>query len=514
MLANIDSNDTNKLDISEIKENDDLRRNNNIKENFIMIISKLLLYSFIIVLLVISYNSKNNKNNGKTNYRIKDNYNKNETIINDTLTTDNINSDNIKTDAIKTDTLKTDVIKKDAIKTDTLKTDNIKTDDIKIDDLKTDSNENKTKTKIRPPPKTSYTLKDYKDYYKIAKEGKILYRENLVHSENPIISVIIALYNAEKYINATLKSVQNQRMKDIEIIIVDDYSKDKSVSFVEEAKKEDPRITLTKNKKNSGILYTKSIGALLARGNYIFILDNDDIIVVDDLFDIIYKESTTNNFDIIEFSWIESNSYDLIESKVNMRPFCVHRVGLVLKQPELRRRFNRDERGYHQLPDRFVWGRLIVKDIYFKVLEALGDYGMQKYFTEHEDSITTFLLFKFAYSFKKIDKIGICHFLSSQTASASSQRYSASRIYQTCRSFVNYAELVYINTENDKKSKEEAFWVLQDWVLRTQCKTYDKTLNQTVELIKKFYKDPLVTQYQKNEIKNIFHKYLINDGNK
>ena len=327
---------------------------------------------------------------------------------------------------------------------------------------------------------------------------------------NPIISVIIALYNADKYINTTLKTVQNQRMKDIEIILVDDCSKDKSLLYAEDAKKGDPRITITKNKKNSGILYTKSIGALLARGNYIFILDNDDIVVVDDLFDVIYKESTMNNFDIIEFRWIDSRSYDLNDRSINMNPFCVHRVGLVLKQPELRRRFNRNERGYHQLPDRYVWGRLIVKDVYFKVLEALGEYGRQKYFTEHEDSITTFLLFKFASSFKKMNKIGICHFLSDQTASASNQRYTNARIYQTCQSFVNYAELVYINTENDKKSKEEAFWVLQDWVLRTRCNTYDKTLDQTVTLIKKFYADPLITQSQKNEIRGIYRKYLPN----
>ena len=72
--------------------------------------------------------------------------------------------------------------------------------------------------------------------------------------------------------------------------------------------------------------------------------------------------------------------------------------------------------------------------------------------------------------------------------------------------------MVYIHTENDKKSKEEAFWVLQDWVLKTKCITYDKTLNLTVELIKKFYKNPFITHYQKNEINYIYHKYLINDG--
>ena len=513
MSNDVNLNKQEQIYIFNDRNNNESQNVNNIQGNSFKIIFKLLVYSFLITIIVISYFYKNPDTN-KRKDTIKDNIKNNtDTINTDTIKTDTTKTDTIKTDTIKTDTIKTDSIKTDSIKTDTIKTDIIKTDSIKTDTIKTDTNKTdviKTDIEInpKPPPKTSYTLQDYQEYYKIAKEGKILYKENLVKSENPIISVIIALYNDEKYINATLKSVQNQRMKDIEIIIVDDCSNDKSLLYAEEARKNDPRITVTRNKKNMAILYTKSIGCLLAKGNYIFILDDDDIVVVDDLFDVIYKEATDNNFDIIEFRWMNSKSYDMNSKSVNMNPFCVHKVGLVLKQPQLRRRFNRNERGYHQLPDRYVWGRLIVKDVYFKILEALGDYGMQKYFTEHEDSITTFLLFKHASSFKKIDKMGICHFINSQTASASNQRYTATRYYQTCQSFVNYAELVYINTENDTKSKEEAFWVLQDWVLKTPCKTYDKTLNQTVKLIKKFYNDPLINQSQKKEIKNIYSKYL------
>lgn len=354
------------------------------------------------------------------------------------------------------------------------------------------------------PRKSSFSLKDYQDYYKIAKEGKILYKENLVKSKWPFISVIIALYNAEKYINGTLKTVQNQRMKNIEIIIIDDCSTDKSLLYVEEAQKIDPRIVIMKNKKNMAIFYTKSIGVLMAKGDYIFSLDDDDILVVDDLFEIIYEEATSRNFDIIEYKWIDAKNYDLNERAVSMNPFCVHRVGLELVQPNLRRRFNRDERGNHQLPDRYIWGRLIVRDVYLRVVEAIGEKDLQKRFTEHDDTITTFMLFKYASSFKKIGKVGLCHFWNAQTASAESQRWSSQRILRTCLSFVNYAEIMYKHTENDYKSKEEAFWAFKDWVLRTKCNSYEKTLNQAVNLAKQFYKDPLITQGQKSEIKRVF----------
>ena len=200
-------------DIFVIRTNNELQEKLNINENIFMIIFKLSLYSFIIVIIVISYN-----NNNKINYIIKYYITKNESI-----------KDNIKNN-------------------DAIKADKIEKYSIKPNNIEADSKKNISKIEIRSPPKTSYTLEDYKEYYKMAKEGKILYPENLVYSETPIISVIIPLYNAEKYINATLKSVQNQRMKDIEIILVDDCSKDKSLSYVEEAKKEDPRITITRNK--------------------------------------------------------------------------------------------------------------------------------------------------------------------------------------------------------------------------------------------------------------------------
>ena len=359
------------------------------------------------------------------------------------------------------------------------------------------------------PRKISFTFKDYQEYYNLSREGKILYKENLITSKWPFISVIIPLYNAEKYINATLKSVQNQRMKDIEIIIIDDCSKDKSLLYVEEAKKIDPRIIIIKNKKNMSILYSKSIGVLIAKGDYIFPLDDDDILLVDDLFEIIYEATNKSTFDIIEYTWIESKDYNLIEKSVSMKPFCVHKVGLELKQPTLRRRFDRDERGNHQLPDRFLWGRLIIRSAYIKAIEALGVIDLQKRLTAHDDTLTTFLLFKYASSFKKIDKVGLCHFYFSQTAGAESMRYTKERKYDTCLSFINYAEILYKNTENEYNAKEEAFREFKDWILSTECYSYNKTLNQTLKLAKQMLNDTFITDSHKRNIKNVFRKYLL-----
>ena len=147
-------------------------------------------------------------------------------------------------------------------------------------------------------------------------------------------------------------------MKDIEIILIDDFSTDNSIKYVEETQKKDPRILIFKNKKNMGVLYSKSLGVLKARGKYIFPLDDDDMIIIDDLFDYIYEEIDKGKYDIVEFSWIESFKFDLFNKSISSKPFCAHTLDKVIYQPELRKRFNRKEHDILYFPDRNLWGRI------------------------------------------------------------------------------------------------------------------------------------------------------------
>ena len=95
------------------------------------------------------------------------------------------------------------------------------------------------------------------------------------------------MYNRDEFINSTIKSAQNQIMKDIEIIIVDDFSIDNSIKYVQEAQKSDGRIILIKNKKK-GTLFCKSIGVLYSKAKYIQPLDSDDMICIHNFTNILY----------------------------------------------------------------------------------------------------------------------------------------------------------------------------------------------------------------------------------
>ena len=129
---------------------------------------------------------------------------------------------------------------------------------------------------------------------------------------NPTISVIIPVYNSEKTIYSSINSIQNQNFSDFEIILINDFSKDNSSNIIESLKEKDKRIKLVNNKKNMGSLYSRSIGVIISKGEYIFSLDNDDLFFNDNIFDYTLKIALDYNFDIVEFRAVKIEKYENI----------------------------------------------------------------------------------------------------------------------------------------------------------------------------------------------------------
>lgn len=92
-----------------------------------------------------------------------------------------------------------------------------------------------------------------------------------------LISVIIAVYNNEKYVDSCLKSIASQTYGNIEIIVVDDGSTDNSFSICKEWESRDSRIKLV-SQENGGVARARNRGLDIATGEYIFFVDSDDCI--------------------------------------------------------------------------------------------------------------------------------------------------------------------------------------------------------------------------------------------
>lgn len=96
-------------------------------------------------------------------------------------------------------------------------------------------------------------------------------------SSLPLISVLIPVYNVEAFVKEAVLSICNQTYKNIEIIVVDDCSTDRTYTVVAELVKIDPRIKLFKNEQNSKIVKTLNYALTKAKGEFIARMDGDDI---------------------------------------------------------------------------------------------------------------------------------------------------------------------------------------------------------------------------------------------
>ena len=99
----------------------------------------------------------------------------------------------------------------------------------------------------------------------------------------PKVSVLVAVYNAEKYLRACLDSLLNQSLQDIEIVCVDDASTDNSLTLLNEYAARDGRLKVATLAKNSGISHTRNVALGMSTGEYVCMVDSDDWLSADAL---------------------------------------------------------------------------------------------------------------------------------------------------------------------------------------------------------------------------------------
>ena len=126
----------------------------------------------------------------------------------------------------------------------------------------------------------------------------------------PIVSVILPVYNEEKYIGSAVDSILSQSLKNIELIIIDDGSTDKTLSILQTYKK-DSRVRIV-SQENSGLATALNNGIAISQGKYIARQDADDLSVQDRL------EKQVNYMDLHPDIGILGSNYHTIDENDNI----------------------------------------------------------------------------------------------------------------------------------------------------------------------------------------------------
>ena len=116
------------------------------------------------------------------------------------------------------------------------------------------------------------------------------------------ISVIMPLYNAERYLEESLKSVLSQSLSDFELICINDGSTDNTLNILRTFQKEDNRIVVLENAQRQGAAYSRNKGIEAAKGKYLSFLDGDDIFE-EEMLEAGYQAAFENAVDVVIYEY-------------------------------------------------------------------------------------------------------------------------------------------------------------------------------------------------------------------
>ena len=354
-------------------------------------------------------------------------------------------------------------------------------------------------SKIKITKETYNLIKKINKYIIICRKGLLIEEiKNIV--DKPILTIIISLYNSAKTIKRSIRSVQNQKMKDIEIIVTEDCSTDNSLEILQKLQEEDSRIKIIKNKFNKGALFSKSIGALNAKGKYITSLDSDDLFINKDIFNICYQHSQ-NLIDIIEFSGFTSSTELLKKNQNPVIPYYLRfkTNNEIILQPKLSNfLYERKNNKIIRLIDGFICAKFIKNTTYKKALKFLGNWIFDEKVNYGDDRIVNFILFKVANSFKFIEEYGLIYYKISTSITNSLNNY------ERC-----HDELINImSIFNSTKDYFESEIVIYELTSRWNSIIYPGLNKKNIKYVKNLIKLILKSKYFSIKDKNRIQKLL------
>ena len=296
------------------------------------------------------------------------------------------------------------------------------------------------------------------------------------------------------YIKQNLLSILNQSFQFFEIVVVNDFSIDETERIIRDLQLTDSRIKLVNHCKNLGVYHSRIEAILNASGEYILLMDPDDMYLNQNLFQEIYNYNLKKNLDIIEFSVFQQNDG---EKKIFLpnNHYEMHYHGFpkeIISQPELSNLlyYSPGTKKYSKTICRNIWNKIIRRKVFLKVDDYIGKEYYESFVITTDDMLMNIIAYQYAQNYSNIILPGYLYNLRNVSMSRGNGGIELKKIRA-----INHYQYFYIFYKYIKDFKKDRNFLMYEM----------KDLNHYVL----FIKDLNITEYISKEIK--FLKHLLID---
>ena len=299
-----------------------------------------------------------------------------------------------------------------------------------------------------------------------------------------LISIVVPVYNVDRYLNKCVETLVNQTYKNIEILLINDGSTDNSSNLCNEWIKRDNRIRVF-HKKNGGLSDARNYGIEKARGKYISFIDSDDYIKLN-MLSILHYYLIKNNADIsiVSYLMVDENYDNLLDNNIPEKE-CIS----FTKEEAIKELFHDNSIG------NYAWNKLYKKSLFKEIKFPVGK--------KMEDIGTMYLLFEKAN--KIIYNPSKCYYyvqregsiLHDKNKKLIQDKYELSR-----------ERFLYINSKYPGMIDNKQF--IMDVILRSYFYLDNKRQIESLELLSKIEKNNKIIKLLPNKKKIRYYIFKLN----
>ena len=344
-------------------------------------------------------------------------------------------------------------------------------------------------------PKIKEEIKTFNNY-----QISFTNESDFTKRENPKVSVILAVHDQQKDIKTIYASIQRQELKDIEIIFVDDNSKDNTSSIIKNLMEKDKRIVYLKNEQNRRAFYSRNRGILNATGEYILAIDPDDLLL--------------NNILLKAYETAKKYDLDMVQFYALLGYFQTPRIWRDLKRKGGIIKGNKEIReNFYNCMSRNLWDKLVRREVYIKSVNFMKDEFKNELYVLNNDDTAFFGLLHVVESYGFLEDIGYFYIL--RPRGVTYYRNDPKNTNAIFRSIFNNMRYFYIQSDDttaDKSNLAYKYFDKNYKPLKKNMVNLSRDFDFMIDVIDLYINSNYFNESQKNKLKEI--KNMINERKK